>query len=98
MDEFDNSDDEEEEEPDLKQTFSIFWDVANNRNLQIYFVFNVFCKAAGSINNNVTEVYLTNDLGFPKENLSIIKVVCTPLNIMFAFLSGWLSSSQPFRY
>ena len=41
---------------------------------------------------------MTNDLGFPKENLSIIKVVCTPLNIVFAFLSGYLTSSQPFLY
>ena len=70
----------------------------NNRNLQIWFVYNVFCKGAASINNNVSEVYLTNDLGFPKENFSIIKVVCTPINIMFAFLSGYLSSSKPFEY
>ena len=87
------SDDEQEEEPDLRQTFAIFWDVITNRNLQIWFLYNVACKGAASINNNVTEVYLTNDLGFPKENFSIIKVVCTPLNIMFAFVSGYLSSS-----
>ena len=82
-----------DEEPDLWHTLAIFRDVSKNKNLQIWFLFNLFCKAACSINNNVAEVYLTNDLGFPKENLSIIKVVCTPLNIMFAFVSGYLSSS-----
>ena len=82
----------------MKQTFAIFWDVVQNKNLQLWFIFNVACKAASSINSNVSEVYLTNDLGFPKENFSIIKVVCTPLNIMFAFVSGYLSSSQPFVY
>ena len=66
--------------------------------MQTWFLFNVICKAACSINNNIAEVYLTNDLGFPKENLSIIKVICTPLNIMFALVSGYLSSSQPFVY
>ena len=41
-------------------------------------------------------MYLTNDLEFPKETLAMIKVVGTPLNIMFAFVSGYLSSSKPF--
>lgn len=68
-----------------------------NRNLQIWFIYNFTCKAASSINNNVSEVYLTNDLDFPKETLSLIKVVCTPLNIMFAVVSGYLATGKPFR-
>jgi len=48
-------------------------------------------KAAYAIAGNVSEVYLTNDLGFAKESLSIIQVICTPLNIIFAGLSGYLS-------
>ena len=41
-------------------------------------------------------MYLTNDLGFPKETLSLIQVICTPLNILFAVVSGYLASSKPF--
>ena len=68
----DSEKEEEESEPDLKQTLSIFWDVLHNRNLQIWFIYNFSCKAANSINANVASVYLTNDLGFPKETLSMI--------------------------
>lgn len=88
--------DEQETEPDLWQTLSIFKDVVQNRNLQIWFIYNFTCKAANSINANVNSVYLTNDLGFPKETLSLIQVVCTPLNIMFAVVSGYLATGKPF--
>ena len=49
-----------------------------------------------AINANVSQVYLTNDLGFPKETLSLVQLVCTPLNIVFAGLSGYLTSGKPF--
>ena len=39
---------------------------------------------------------MTNDLEFPKETLSMIKIVCTPLNIMFAVLSGYMATGKPF--
>lgn len=55
-------------------------------------------KATWSIQNNVSEVYMTNDLGFPIESLSMIKVICTPFNIAFAFLSSYLSSKEPFKF
>ena len=45
----------------------------------------------------MSEVYLTNDLDFPKETLSMIKVVCTPLNIMFAVVSGYMATGKPFN-
>ena len=68
----------------------------HNKNLQIWFIFNFFTKAGGSIASNMTQVYLTNDLNFPKETLAMIKVVGMPLNILFAFISGYLSSEKPF--
>ena len=80
----------------MRQTFAIFWDVFNNKSLQLWFLFNMFLKASGSIADNVAQVYLTNDLGFPSENLAIIKVVCTPFNILLAFLGGGLATEQPF--
>ena len=87
---------DEEVEPDLRQTLAIFWDVMCNRNLQIWAIYNFFTKAGAAIASNMTQVYLTNDLNFPKETLAMIKVVGMPLNILFAFVSGYLSSERPF--
>ena len=44
----------------------------------------------------MAQVYLTNDLGFPKETLSMVTLVCTPLNIIFAGLSGYFAAGKPF--
>jgi hypothetical protein len=35
-------------------------------------------------------------LGYSKENLSLVKVICTPVNIVFAAVSGYLSNNNPF--
>jgi hypothetical protein len=61
-------------------------------------LFQTLAAASVCLDSNLSEVYLTNDLGFPKEKLSIIKVVCTPFNIVCAMISGYLSASDPFRY
>ena len=71
-DEESEEEEEMETEPSLRHTLAIFYDVICNRQLQIWFIYNFGCKAAMSINANVTSVYLTNDLGFPKETLSMI--------------------------
>ena len=63
----DKHESEEEEEPNLWKTFAIFWDVVNNRNLQTWFLFNVICKAACSINNNIAD-----SIGFILNILSIV--------------------------
>ena len=67
-----------------------------NRNLQTWLLFLLVVKAGNAINNNASEVYLTNDLGFPKEDISIVKVACTPFNILIAVAAGYLTSSNPF--
>lgn len=64
----------------------------------MWFIFTVVCKAAHAVQKNIVEVYLTNDLGFPVENLSMIKMVCTPINIVLSFLFGYLSADRPFTY
>jgi len=76
----------------MGMTFQIFKDVMKNKNVLTYFFYMILAKGACSISSNVSEVYLTNDLGFAKESLSIIQVICTPLNIIFAGLSGYLSN------
>jgi len=37
-------------------------------------------------------------LGYSRENLSLVKLVCTPVNIVFAGISGYLSNKNPFLY
>jgi hypothetical protein len=50
------------------------------------------------INSNLGQVYLTNDLKFPAEKLSMIQVVLAPVEIMFSFVSGYMSSTKPFAF
>ena len=84
-------------EPELRQTFSIFFDMATNKNTLTWFCFAAISGAASAIPNNIFEVYITNDLGMAKENLSLMRLLFTPLNIMLAFFSGYLTSKMPFR-
>jgi len=76
----------------------IFWDIIKNRNIQFYIFVIVMSKAALSIEANVGQVYMTNELGFSRENLSMIQVISAPCEIIFTVLSSYLSSSRPFRF
>ena len=64
----------------------------------MWFLFNVVANATQVYDWSMSEVYLTNDLKFPKENLGIVKVLCTPFNIALAVFSGYVTSKDPFRY
>lgn len=55
-------------------------------------------KASTSVYSQIGTIYLTNDLGYSKENLSLVKVICTPFNIFFAGISGYVSNKDPFTY
>ena len=66
------SEDVEEIEADFSMTLGIFWDVLKNRNIQTMILFTFLTKTCFAIYFNVGTVYLTNDLGFPKENLAMI--------------------------
>lgn len=50
----------------------ILVDVLKNKNLQVYFSFRLFIVGALMINQSLGQVYLTNDLKFPAEKLSMI--------------------------
>ena len=70
----DNNESEEVEEieADFSMTLGIFWDVLKNNNIQTMILFTFLTKTCFAIYFNVGTVYLTNDLGFPKENLAMI--------------------------
>jgi hypothetical protein len=93
-----DSDDEEEPIPDISQTFAILKDVISNKNIQYFFFFMIICRAPVKLEANLAQIYLTNDLGFPKEDLSIIQVLCTPINILAAFAMSYIGGNRPFYY
>ena len=49
------------------------------------------------IYSNIGTVYLTNDLGYDKENIAFASVVTTPLNICFSLYVGYLASKSPIK-
>ena len=58
--------------------------------------FYFLCSTCNTIYGNVSKVYLTNDLGFPKDDLAMLQVVTIPTNMIFAVVSGYLSRERPF--
>ena len=98
VDQEDKDDEEEELTIYPSQSFSIIWDIMSNPNLLKYLFFLFFTCACYSIDNNVTSVYLTNELNFSKESLSMVKIVSAPANIIVAFVSGYFASSKPFTF
>lgn len=54
-------------------------------------------KMANSVYDKTGRVYLTNDLGYDATNLSTIKILCMPLNILLCtFLSDFIKK-YPFQ-
>ena len=94
-----DSDSEEEELTILpSQIFSILGDILSNENLKIYILFLIITCACYSIDSNVSQVYMTNELKFSRESLSLMKIVSAPANIICAIVSSYLSSERPFRF
>jgi len=58
----------------------------------------IVCKAPVKLEANLAQVYITNDLGFPKEDLSAIQMVCAPINILAAFAMSYIGGDRPFYY
>jgi hypothetical protein len=87
----DAEDSEEEEDFSFSQTFTLFKDIVKNKNLQLWFAFILACKSAAAINGNLTQVYLTNDLSYPKEDLAFIRLCCMPGSLIVAVLAGYLT-------
>jgi len=50
-------------------------DAFKNKNVQTFFGYLLVYEMSICLYQNIGEVYLTNDLGYPKENLSIVKVI-----------------------
>jgi hypothetical protein len=90
---------EEEEEIDLtfKQTIAVFKDVLMNRHIWIWWLFKAICNSVAIIGASVGQVYLTNDLGFDKENLAFVKLITAPAGIIVSMLSGYIISKEPIK-
>lgn len=73
-------------------------DILANRHLLTYLAFLWLTYAACSIDQNIRDVYLTNELKFSKESLSFVKMISAPANIACSIISSYLSSEKPFKY
>lgn len=92
-------DDEEDELVIMpNQVGSIFKDILTKKSLLTYFVFIVLTYSANTINQNISQVYLTDELKFSKESLSSIRIISAPANILASIMSGYLSASKPFTF
>jgi hypothetical protein len=93
-----DGEDDEIKEADLTigMTLAIFKDVLRNKQVQTLMAFLLVTRTSYSIFQHVGEVYLTNDLGYDKANLSSIKVLITPLNIFLTAQVGYLARANPF--
>ena len=92
----------EEEDQEIEvyasQVPSIFKDIVSNRCLLTYFAFVILTFAPNSINQNLGQVYLTDELKFPKQSMSGIMVLSAPTNILCSILSGYFTAKKPFTY
>jgi len=68
-----------EPEFNISETLSILFDILKNPNVQTLFMCRILVKLSSSIVDNVSGVYLTNDLGFAKETFSLIHTISFPL-------------------
>jgi len=89
---------EDSKEINVRMTFGIFMDALKNKNVQTFFLYILVARISTSLYQEVGTLYLTSDLGYPKENLSIVKVVVCPINIFLAGYSGALTKQAPFYY
>jgi len=51
-----------------------------------------------TIDQNISDVYLTDELKFSKESLSFVKMISAPANIISSLISSYISSEKPFTY
>lgn len=65
-----NDDEEEELEISASQAPSIFYNIIMKKEIQNYLFFMFMTYSASSITNNLAQVYLVEELKFPKESIS----------------------------
>lgn len=53
---------------------------------------------ANTIENSISEVYLTDELKFSKETMASVNILSSIVSIFVAILSGYLASSKPFTF
>ena len=56
----------------------------------------MFCNAVGSV-GGLGSVYLTNDLGFEKEDFAYVSLITTPIGIVISLAAGYLVSKEPVK-
>ena len=57
----------------------------------------MFSNSVAVVGGNVGHVYLTNDLGFDKENLAFVSLITTPAWIVLSLVAGYFVSKRPIK-
>lgn len=92
-------DDEGEElEIGASQAPSIFKDIINKPEIRTYLFFMFVTQSACTINQNVAQVYMSDELKFPKEAISQFMIISAPVNILTSILSGYFTAKSPFKF
>lgn len=77
---------------------AILFDILRNRNSVIFLGFMFTTCATYMIDQNLSPVYLTNELKFSREKLSFVKVISAPANLICAVFSSHLAAKKPFTF
>jgi len=57
----------------------------------------VALKGANGLWGSVGEVYLTSDLGFPRENLNLYRTISFPIQICMSLFMGQIGTTNVFK-
>ena len=76
---------------------AVFKDVVMNKYIWTWWLFKVFCNSSAQVGSSVGSVYLTNDLGFDKEDLAFVSLITTPVGILISIAAGYLVNKRPIK-
>lgn len=68
-----------------------------NKHMWTWWLFKCFCNSVSVVGGSVGTVYLTNDLGFDKENLAFVSLITTPAGIIISLVAGYFVSKNPIK-
>eukprot|EP00347_Sterkiella_histriomuscorum_P017778 403348030 len=82
----------------LSQVILVLKDLLSNKYILSINMFYLILNAGLAIDGGVSQIYLTNELGFSKENFSLIQLISAPTEILYSLIGGYFNSKSPFKF
>ena len=76
---------------------AVFKDLMMNKYIWTWWLFKAFCNSSAQVGGSVGSVYLTNDLGFNKEDLAFVSFITAPVGILISIVAGYLVNKRPIK-